>query len=375
MEQKSDTRQVRTGLKTKRGAYIRWLFGGIFGLHHFYLGRDHHALLTIATFGGFFGLGLIRDLWRIPEYVKEANQDYCYLEKMSQLRTQHRRPPTTWLRQMAMITVGNLFGILFNYSIPREIFGLKNSIYIHQLLYPFISAFGVWAVGSVGHQECPIWKPVFASYLSMIPAKALNRFFQSVTLDSFCTLSACVAFHWTKKWRVNRTQTRSERCIKLTIVMVYLALWTSWLYFECTAIDSLGEPVKCRKIIHDVMTDDPLNQMLEFSVIVIELIRNMPEIIEQIRKIKPIDIFNVIATTDRSKNLAILGLTESATQEDIVNRWKTLARQLHPDTVRSDVEKAEMSKRFIEVSNAYKKLVSKDERYMIQKESAEHEEL
>jgi TM2 domain len=27
--------------------YILWLFGGIFGLHHFYLGRDNHALLCM----------------------------------------------------------------------------------------------------------------------------------------------------------------------------------------------------------------------------------------------------------------------------------------------------------------------------------------
>ena len=29
--------------------------------------------------GGYFGAGWFRDLWRIPEYVKDANNDPSYL--------------------------------------------------------------------------------------------------------------------------------------------------------------------------------------------------------------------------------------------------------------------------------------------------------
>lgn len=47
-----------------------------------YLRRDRHAFLMWSTAAGFLGLGLIRDFWRIPEYVKDANEDPAYMEKL-----------------------------------------------------------------------------------------------------------------------------------------------------------------------------------------------------------------------------------------------------------------------------------------------------
>lgn len=35
-------------------AYLMYFCGGFFGLHHFYLGRDDHAILWCTTFGGCF---------------------------------------------------------------------------------------------------------------------------------------------------------------------------------------------------------------------------------------------------------------------------------------------------------------------------------
>lgn len=60
--------------------YFFWLFGGVFGVHHLYLGRIDHAILWATTLGGYFGLGAFRDMWRIPSYVKDANDDPNYVE-------------------------------------------------------------------------------------------------------------------------------------------------------------------------------------------------------------------------------------------------------------------------------------------------------
>ena len=67
-------------LKTKFWAYFWWLFGGIFGAHHVYLERDDHAIIWFCTLGGYFGVGWLRDLYRIPSYVADANQDREYVE-------------------------------------------------------------------------------------------------------------------------------------------------------------------------------------------------------------------------------------------------------------------------------------------------------
>lgn len=72
-------------------AYLFALIGGIFGLHHLYLGRTQQAFLWLTTFGGF-GLGILYDLFfAMQNYVLEANQDanvaQRYREKSQQLKS------------------------------------------------------------------------------------------------------------------------------------------------------------------------------------------------------------------------------------------------------------------------------------------------
>jgi DnaJ family protein C protein 22 len=66
--------------KSKFWAYLLWLFGGLFGAHHVYLGRDDQAFVYISTFGGYMGLGWLRDVYRIPAYVADANDDPAFIE-------------------------------------------------------------------------------------------------------------------------------------------------------------------------------------------------------------------------------------------------------------------------------------------------------
>ena len=66
--------------KSKFWAYFWWLFGGFLGTHHLYLGRDDHAFIYFCTLGGYFGMGWLRDLIKIPTYVADANNDPEYLE-------------------------------------------------------------------------------------------------------------------------------------------------------------------------------------------------------------------------------------------------------------------------------------------------------
>ena len=72
--------------------YILWLFGGWLGLHLIYLRRDRHAFLWICTLGGGFGCGWIRDFLRIPEYVKDANNDDEFILELKRKIRSHRTP-------------------------------------------------------------------------------------------------------------------------------------------------------------------------------------------------------------------------------------------------------------------------------------------
>lgn len=75
----SATEPTKPKLKSKFWAYFWWLFGGVFGAHHVYLGRDEHALVWFCTLGGYFGVGWLRDLYRIPTYVADANDEPEFL--------------------------------------------------------------------------------------------------------------------------------------------------------------------------------------------------------------------------------------------------------------------------------------------------------
>lgn len=68
--------------------YVLWLIGGFFGLHHVYLERDAQAFLWWCTLGGYAGCGWLRDIFHIPEYVADANEDKKFMEKhIHRLRT------------------------------------------------------------------------------------------------------------------------------------------------------------------------------------------------------------------------------------------------------------------------------------------------
>ncbi|MET7680397.1 TM2 domain-containing protein [Streptomyces sp. NPDC005423] len=53
-------------------AYLWWLFLGLCGVHHFYLGRTGRGLLRLCTLG-VCGLGWLADAFTLPHQVRDAN--------------------------------------------------------------------------------------------------------------------------------------------------------------------------------------------------------------------------------------------------------------------------------------------------------------
>jgi TM2 domain-containing membrane protein YozV len=53
-------------------AWILLIFLGLFGVHRMYMGKWISGLLYLVTLG-FFGLGILYDLWTLNEQVDEIN--------------------------------------------------------------------------------------------------------------------------------------------------------------------------------------------------------------------------------------------------------------------------------------------------------------
>uniref|UniRef100_A0A665X907 DnaJ homolog subfamily C member 22 n=1 Tax=Echeneis naucrates TaxID=173247 RepID=A0A665X907_ECHNA len=154
-------------VKSVMVTYALWAIGGPWGLHHFYLGRDSHALLWMLTLGGF-GFGWVREFIRIPAYVGEANR-YADNERKRPPRVP---PPLSPVRFAGQVCVGIYFGTV-------ALIGLKSLSFFYLIVLPLCVGAGVHLVSSVGQQTsdlqktlatCLITSPIFyGSTLSLLP--------------------------------------------------------------------------------------------------------------------------------------------------------------------------------------------------------------
>lgn len=70
LDEQADRRYKR-GRLSYTAAWVLLTFGGVFGLHRFYLGKWISGLLYLVT-GGFFLVGVLYDFWTLNEQVSEA---------------------------------------------------------------------------------------------------------------------------------------------------------------------------------------------------------------------------------------------------------------------------------------------------------------
>ncbi|UYV74210.1 DNAJC22 [Cordylochernes scorpioides] len=125
--------------------YLFWLIGGIFGLHHFYLQRDRHAFIWWISVGGYFGLGWIRDLWRIPKYVKDANEDVDYIEELTEKMRKQSTPVSSSARLFGQVMIADALGYLIQGAFPTEYLTQYQITLLSAFLVPLAAAIELYA--------------------------------------------------------------------------------------------------------------------------------------------------------------------------------------------------------------------------------------
>ncbi|EDW46209.1 GM13353 [Drosophila sechellia] len=153
-------------------AYLCWLFGGIFGLHHLYLHRDRHAFIWWCTLGGYMGIGWMGELFLIPEYVRDANEDPKFVKMFVAKLQAYPKPPYSSKRFVGQVMIGHLFGQVCSMAIPETLVVGWDLSFLHWAIPLFVSL-GVWLVGNIWPGAgCMVGTALLAAYLAY-PARYL----------------------------------------------------------------------------------------------------------------------------------------------------------------------------------------------------------
>lgn len=298
------------------------------------------------TFGGYFGFGWIRDIWRIPEYVRDANNDPKYLEQLATLMRKESKPNSGFVRTSATIIIADILGYLAVNAIPVELLPKDSYVYpiLTAIFAPLGVAIGVYLVGNVGRHKGSFKWPLIGAYLTF------PLYFWSNNVVFWTSLSSNYFFNsYAKQWRRTPPTRRSfiRRVTVITICsLVYLSLWSSWFYFNCSVVDN-EEEVKCR---------DAAKNFLKSPVW-----KECTKVFEELRIYIKIHGWSglwkeIVAALDPQgeKNaLRVLNLTSTATQEEITSTYRQLSRKWHPDKHKDPEQKAKAQEMFIDIQSAY----------------------
>lgn len=330
-------------------AYALWLFGGCWGLHHFYLGRDKHAFIWWSTWGGCFGFGWIRDLWRLPDYVRAANKHPGYLQELNQKARNCPTPTFSVVRFAGELIVGFLFGLLLRLALPEEFVATSLGRLISVILPPLGVAIGVYLVGNVEPEKVYFQWALLGAYIS-IPM---------LTIDSgnnlvYSSLLSSIFVNWKgKTWNKDYIPQKGfcKRISILTVCgLIYLSLWSSAIYFNATITTKEGDEVPLREAVHNFFTSPAWEDTKE-------QLRNLYKYYQahgwQNIWNKVVESLDPLGETKAYK---VLKLKESATEEEIKTQYKKMAKMWHPDKQKDPAKKAEAEEKFIEIQQAYETL-------------------
>lgn len=327
--------------------YVLWLFFGWFGVHHFYLRRDRQAFIWWSTWGGMFYMGWIRDLWRIPEYVEDANNEPEFMDTLYRKMKLRNKPQFKSARLFGEIFVGYYYGCLFRMALPEE-----TPTLIVALLVSFGITVGVHMVGNLGREQGPFIKPYLGTFICCFCLSLISK------IEEFYIHSSIVGsliFNYYRKFKKAYKSRENiwTRLFRLFLgAVVVFGLWTSFFYFNATMTMDNGEKVKVR---------DSINHFFK-SPAWLDFKKTMWEIYEAGQKNGWSNIYfefvKAFDPTGETNAYKVLDLPNTTTDDEIRRRYKKLVMKWHPDRyVGNNKEGAE--KRFIEIQQAYEILTKR----------------
>ena len=346
--------KAKDGKVTLSTAYLYWLFGGLWGFHHAYLGRTTQALLWYSSFG-YFGIGWLRDAFMLPYYVRLARSgpDADNRIREASIEATEGIPKWSVLRLVAMHFFGLYFSWTVSCTVALEGFTLWGPT-AFQTIYSILAAIG----GSIG-----------------------VGFVASIGEETIDTAGGKKSYEWIKLMTV---------CLVVSLVKGPLSPVTAGMIYATYA--RKYRPSMVPKGRHSKRVGNHVLCCATFTCILLLAIHNHGHVNVVGRQIFISDVvrnafnsdfwqqFNFQdfqksggaqeegyysyfeQTMDLNGNRAArrsLGVRSDATYDEIKSAYKDLALQFHPDKIGSGATAKEVGlakTRFLEVQGAYETL-------------------
>ncbi|XP_051914131.1 dnaJ homolog subfamily C member 22 isoform X1 [Hippocampus zosterae] len=327
-------------VKSVMVAYALWAVGGLFGLHHFYLGRDSQTLLWILTLGGF-GIGWIRDLICIPTYVTEANA-----ETMKRKASNMLHPPVNPVRFAGQVCVGVYFGTV-------ALIGLSFLRFFDLIVLPLCVAAGVHLVSTVGQQTSHLPKTIIASLIT-------SPIFYGSTLSPLpISLAASVTATQHRKYKkppaAGSTRELGPRLCRLSLAWLAFSAPLAYCVFHNTTA-TLYYLSDCVAALLDMFWFLPwLRSVLEYILLMpyrFMCVLTGGGYYEEAWT-KMLEILLKDYNEQEKEALKVLSLGGQASLEEITRGYRELAKTWHPDHNPSKDSEA----MFVKIHEAYEVLL------------------
>lgn len=342
-------------------AYLFALIGGIFGLHHLYLGRTQQAFLWLTTFGGF-GLGILYDLFfAMQNYVLEANQDANVAQRYREKSQQLKSPAFELRRFCAQYVVGLFYGFITFYAFPDTWSNSKFLSLIVGIATAFAVALGIQLMGTLGPRKCSFVWPLIGALLGL--PFLVGRAESSPSLNIVAFLSSWI-FEWKIDWNVDeicpktpKTKSRRhfvKRCLIFSAGAILFASILSMSIYQNLHVDINGERVKVKDVLSNFF------QSQEY----LQLCQQLSSVMKQLWAFylqygfKGIwtQIWTALDFESDKKAFETLNLKSDASQKQIESQCRTLSRKWHPDRYRDPEEKQKAQTTFMNIQQACDRL-------------------
>uniref|UniRef100_W5L0K6 DnaJ homolog subfamily C member 22 n=1 Tax=Astyanax mexicanus TaxID=7994 RepID=W5L0K6_ASTMX len=326
-------------------AYALWAVGGPMGLHHLYLRRDSHALLWMLTLGGF-GVGWMREFFRLPAYVSEAKKKPEEVKRSSTTA-----PPVGLFRFAGQICVGIYFGSV-------ALISLQSLSFFYLIVLPLSVGAGIHLVSCVGQQTSDLQKTLTTCIIT-------SSIFYGSTLSPLpISIAASVTAAKNRRFKAKQRsggqpEPMGPRLFRLSLAVLAFSAPLGYAVFHNTTA-TLYYISDCLAAILEMFWFFPwLRGALEYVLLlpyqILCALTGGRYYEESWRKVLEI-LLNEYSKREMDA-LKVLSVSEGATLEEITTSYRDLVKLWHPD--HNPKQQDEAQQMFIQIQEAYETLMNR----------------